>query len=319
MFMYEHFVSSDLLMMENFISRNINIDSGNIAVDVISHLMQSGGKKMRPRLIFIICKMLSYSGENRINIAAAVEFIHNATLLHDDVLDESEARHGVKTTNKIWGNKLSILVGDLLLTVAFRWLIECENLNILSILSKASYSLVDGEIKQMSTEFSPKTMKQNYLYIIEKKTASLFAACCEAASVISGATNSETEKLKNFGFNYGMAFQIIDDVLDYVAGDTSGKQKGKDFFDGKMTLPAIIAYEQGSSEEQEFWQSSFSSSERNFDQALYYIKKHNAVQLSIETARRYADEAKANISTFADSLCKNILIDLLDASIERLV
>lgn len=312
--------SSDLLIMEDFILNNIDISNKQVslATNIISNLIKSGGKKIRPKLIFIICKMLNYSGENKINVAAAVELIHNATLLHDDVLDESDVRHGIETTNKIWGNKLSILVGDLLLTMAFRWLIECGNLNILSILSEASYSLVNGEIKQMGTHFDPKIMRQNYFYIIEKKTASLFSACCEAASVVSGATDNEITKLKDFGFNFGIAFQIIDDVLDYVVNQSiSGKQTGKDFFGGRVTLPVIIAYEQGSPKEQEFWQKCFSSNEHDFDQALHYIEKHNAIRLSIEKAKHYINIAKSNISTFADSVYKSILIDFLNASIER--
>ncbi|AAW71120.1 polyprenyl synthetase family protein [Wolbachia endosymbiont of Brugia malayi] len=311
-------VSSDLSAMKNFIFRDVNNGDVKLAADIISHLVRSGGKKVRPKLVFIICKMLNYSGEDRVKVAASVEFIHNATLLHDDVLDESEARHGVKTANKIWGNKSSILVGDLLLTLAFRWLIECGNLNILSILSGASHSLVNGEIKQMAARFNSHTIRKNYFDIIGKKTASLFSACCEAASVISNATSNETERLKNFGLNFGMAFQIIDDTLDYTADQrTSGKQVGKDFFEGKVTLPAIIAYEKGSPAEQKFWEKCFSLAERNFDQALHYINHHNAIQLSIEKARHYVNMAQNNINTFSDSSYKIALIDFLNASIER--
>ncbi|MDM8334846.1 polyprenyl synthetase family protein [Wolbachia pipientis] len=311
-------VSSDLLAMKDFIFRNIDDEGIRLASDIISHLVRSGGKKIRPKLIFIICKMLNYSREDRIKVAASVEFIHNATLLHDDVLDESEARHGVKTANKVWGNKSSILVGDLLLTLAFRWLIECGNLNILSILSAASHSLVKGEIKQMTTRFNPYMVRRNYFDIIGKKTASLFSACCEAASVMSGATSDEAERLKNFGFNFGMAFQIIDDTLDYTADQgTSGKQVGKDFFEGKITFPAIVAYEKGSSVEQKFWEKCFSSVGSNFDQALHYINRQNAVQLSIEKARYYVNMALDNISDFSDSLYKTALTDFLNASIAR--
>lgn len=314
----DNILSSDLLAMKEFIFRNVDNGNTKLATDVISHLIMSGGKKIRPKLVFIICKMLNYSGENRINVAAAVEFIHNATLLHDDVLDESEVRHGVKTANKIWGNKSSILVGDLLLTLAFQWLIECGNLNILSILSEASHLLVKGEIKQMTTFFDPSTMRENYFDIIGEKTASLFSACCGAAAIVSGSTNDETNRLKNFGFNFGMAFQIIDDVLDYTADQsTSGKQVGKDFFEGKVTLPAIIAYEEGNQEEQKFWIKCFSSADRNFDQAMGYINKHNAIQLSIEKAKHYINTAQNSISTFSDSLCKNALIDFLSLNIER--
>ncbi|WP_255453460.1 polyprenyl synthetase family protein [Wolbachia endosymbiont of Atemnus politus] len=195
--------------MKDFIFSSVNDEDIKLATDIISHLVKSGGKMMRPKLVFIICKMLNCTREGRIKVAASLEFIHNATLLHNDVLDESEILHGVKTANTIWGNKSSILVGDLLLTLAFRWLIECENLSILSILSGPSHSLVKGEIKQMAARFDPHTIRKKYFDIIEKKTASLFYACCEAASVIFGITSDETEKIKNFGFNFGIAFELL--------------------------------------------------------------------------------------------------------------
>lgn len=170
----------------------------------------------------------------------------------------------------------------------------------------------------MTTRFDPHTVRENYFDIIGEKTASLFSACCEAASTVSGATNDETERLKNFGFNFGMAFQIVDDMLDYTANQgTSGKQVGKDFFEGKVTLPAIIAYEKGSPAEQKFWEKCFSSARHNFDQALHYINHHNAIQLSMEKARHYINMAQNDISTFSDSFYKTTLIDFLNASIER--
>ncbi|QKX01539.1 polyprenyl synthetase family protein [Wolbachia endosymbiont of Cruorifilaria tuberocauda] len=311
----DNILSSDLSAMKDFIFSSVDNEDIKLATDIISHLVKSGGKKIRPKLVFVICKMLGYSGKDRIKIAASVEFIHNATLLHDDVLDRSEVRHGVRAANKIWGDKSSILVGDLLLTLAFRWLIECRDLNILSILSKASRLLVSGEIKQMTTCFDPYSIRESYFDIIGKKTASLFSACCEAASVISDATNEETESLKNFGFNFGIAFQIIDDMLDYTANqNTSGKQIGKDFFEGKVTLPVIIAYEKSSLEEQKFWEKCFSSSKRDFDQALYYINQHDAIELSIEEAKHYINIALDNISIFPDSPCKTALINLLNVS-----
>ncbi|WFW29711.1 MAG: polyprenyl synthetase family protein [Wolbachia endosymbiont of Menacanthus eurysternus] len=311
-------ISSDLSIMKDFIFKSINNEGIELITDVVSHLIGSGGKKIRPKFVFILCKMLNYFGEDRIKVAASVEFIHNATLLHDDVLDEGEARHGIKTANKIWGNKSSILVGDLLLTLAFKWLIECKNLNVLSVLSKASHLLVTGEIKQMKTHFNPNTIRKNYFNIIKKKTASLFSACCEAASIISGATNYKTKKLKNFGFNFGMAFQIIDDILDYISNqNTYGKQIGKDFSEGKITLPAIIAYEKGNLTEQKFWEKCFSSTERNFDRALHYIIHHNAIELSIENAKHYINIALDNINIFSDSPYKTALTDFLKKSIKR--
>ncbi len=299
----------DLLAMEQFISNSLNINNQKIQ-GIIFHLIRSGGKKVRPKLVFMVCKMFGYLGADRVKVAAAVELIHNATLLHDDVLDESDSRHGLKTANKIWGNKLSILVGDLLLTIAFRWLIECKNLSILSVLSEASHSLVDGEITQLTMNFYYNSIRRNYFSVIEKKTASLFSACCEAAAIVSGAKNDEIEMLKRFGFNFGIVFQIVDDILDYTADQsTSGKKQGKDFFDGKPTLPAIIAYEKGNKEEQEFWNRSFISNERNLSQALNYIQKYDAISLSVEEAKCYVKMAKTDLTVFPS---KDALIDFLD-------
>lgn len=310
-------IASELFALEDFISKNLHMNNkeAKIAGDIIRHLTKSGGKRMRPKLLFLVCKMLNYSGKDAISIAAAIEFIHNATLLHDDVLDESEIRHGIDTANKIWGNKLSILVGDLLLTIAFRWLIQCGHLNVLSVLSEASYSLVSGEIKQINMHSSFTEIKEEYFDTIEKKTASLFSACCEAASIISGSTTSEVERLRNFGHNFGMAFQIIDDVLDYTTN--AGKVMGKDFSDRKITLPIIIAYEQGTSDEQDFWRECFFAKEHDFHKAIEYIHKHNSIHLSIEEAKRYSNIAKSCIDVFPDSHCKNILINFVNINLER--
>lgn len=310
-------IASELFALESFISKNLYMNNREvkIAVNIIDHLTRSGGKRIRPKLLLLVCKMLNYSGKDAICIAAAIELIHNATLLHDDVLDESEIRHGIDTANKIWGNKLSILVGDLLLTIAFRWLIQCGNLNVLSVLSEASCSLVNGEIKQINTYSSFAEIKKEYFDTIEKKTASLFSACCEAASIISGATTSEVERLRDFGRNFGMAFQIIDDVLDYTAN--AGKVMGKDFSDRKITLPIIIAYEQGTADEQDFWHECFFSKERDFHKAMEYIHKYNTIQLSIEEAKRYSNIAKGCIEVFTDLYYKSTLIDFLNKSLER--
>ncbi|UWI82957.1 polyprenyl synthetase family protein [Wolbachia endosymbiont of Howardula sp.] len=312
-------ISSDISAMHDFLSHNIqDHEVTAYASNLLLRLVRAGGKRIRPKLVFIICKMLQYFETNRIQIAASVECIHYATLLHDDVLDDSEIRHGIQTAHIIWGNKASILAGDLLLTLAFRWLIDCNNINILRILSQASHALVKGEIKQMTECIDLDLMHTNYFAIIGEKTASLFSACCEAISTVSTATQDEIYRLKNFGFNFGMAFQIIDDILDYTAyQDSYGKKVGKDFHDRKVTLPVIIAYEKGNIQQRKFWKEYFYSNERNFDQAWKYIAQHHAIYLSIQKAQYYLNIAQDNLNDFPHSLYKSALITFIKSSINR--
>ncbi|AHC38904.1 polyprenyl synthetase family protein [Ehrlichia muris] len=308
-------VQQDLEEMEFLISHQ-NDKHIALITEIIYHLIKSGGKRIRPIIFFIICKMLNCNNANKILIAAAIEFIHNATLLHDDVIDESDIRRGIKTSNFIWGNKASILVGDFLLAVSFQWLIECKDLNILSILSQTSNTIIVGEVQQMISSHDINLSKEKYIEIISAKTASLFGATCESAATLAQVTNKEKEALKNFGNNFGISFQIMDDILDYTASEEQfGKKLGNDLFTGKTTLPVIIAYQNATSKEKKFWDQISVNS--NLEQAISYIKSHNAIEKSIDIATIYVNQAKSCLNIFAESNYKMHLNKLLDCILHR--
>ncbi|KJV65734.1 MULTISPECIES: polyprenyl synthetase family protein [Ehrlichia] len=308
-------VQQDLEEMEFLISHQ-NDKHIALITEIIHHLIKSGGKRIRPIIFFIICKMLNCNNANKILIAAAIEFIHNATLLHDDVIDESEIRRGTKTSNFIWGNKASILVGDFLLAVSFQWLIECKDLNILSTLSQTSNTIIVGEVQQMISSHNINLSKEKYIEIISAKTASLFGATCESAANLAQVTNKEKEALKNFGNNFGISFQIMDDILDYTASEEQfGKKLGNDLFTGKTTLPVIIAYQNATSKEKKFWDQISVNS--NLEQAISYIKSHNAIEKSIDIATIYVNQAKSCLNIFAESNYKMHLNKLLDCILHR--
>ncbi|QXK92278.1 polyprenyl synthetase family protein [Neoehrlichia mikurensis] len=310
-------VIDDLNNMENLMT-NQSHNKISLITDIMCHLIQSGGKRIRPIILFTICKMLNYHEQTKIYVAAAIEFIHNATLLHDDVIDSSELRRGVRTSNFIWGNKASILVGDFLLASAFQWITLCNSFPLLSILSQASNTIITGEIKQMFAQDNINITQEEYIEIISAKTASLFSATCESAALISNATIKEQNSLKDFGYNLGISFQIIDDILDYTAQNAKfGKSKGNDFYEGKVTLPIIIAYKNATKEEKEFWDQLINSKNKNFEQALAYIKAHNVIHQSIKFAQTYINKAKHNLETFSESKYKLQLYKLLDSIVHR--
>ncbi|ABD44545.1 polyprenyl synthetase family protein [Ehrlichia chaffeensis str. Heartland] len=308
-------VQQDLDSMESLILHQNNKHI-TLITEIVQHLIKSGGKRIRPIIFFIICKMLNCNNENKVPIAAAIELIHNATLLHDDVIDESELRRGEKTSNVIWGNKASILVGDFLLAISFQWLIKCKNLNILSILSQASKDVIVGEVQQMISSHNINISKEKYIEIISAKTAALFSATCESAANLAQTSNEEKEALKNFGNNFGISFQIMDDILDYTAsGEQFGKKLGNDLLTGKTTLPVIIAYQNATSKEKKFWDQI--SVNPNLEQAISYIKVHNAIEKSISIATTYINQAKSCLNIFAESNYKTHLNKLLDCILYR--
>ncbi|QGR02147.1 polyprenyl synthetase family protein [Ehrlichia ruminantium] len=308
-------IQQDLDDMEHLI---LYQDNKNIVLitEIIQHLIKSGGKRIRPIIFFIICKMLNYKKHDKVYIAAAIEFIHNATLLHDDVIDESELRRGEKTSNFIWGNKASILVGDFLLAISFQWLIQCQNLTILSILSKTSNTIIIGEVQQMVSSYNINISQEKYIEIISAKTASLFEATCESAANLAEVNNEQINALKRFGYNLGIAFQMLDDILDYTASETQfGKKLGNDLLTGKITLPIIIAYQNADQQEKKFWNQL--SVNPDINKAMFYIKSHTAIEQALKVASIYIDKAKSSLNIFTDSDYKQILDKLLNSMLHR--
>ena len=225
--------------------------------ELAGHLIAGGGKRMRPMLTLACANLLGYSGTRHHKLAAAVEFIHTATLLHDDVVDGSGTRRGKRTANLIWGNPASVLVGDFLFSRAFELMVEDGSLKVLKILSHASAVIAEGEVEQLTAQRRIETGEEQYLQIIGAKTAALFAAACRIAPVVAEASEEAETALESYGRNLGIAFQLIDDVIDYASDATTmGKGVGDDFRDGKMTLPLILAYARGSATERAFWEAA---------------------------------------------------------------
>lgn len=285
------------------------------------HLIASGGKRLRPMLTLASARMLGYEGKRHINLAACVEFIHTATLLHDDVVDESKLRRGQETANEIWGNQPSVLVGDFLFSRSFELMVEDGSLKVLKILSRASSIIAEGEVLQLTTANDTSTTEDVYLDVIAAKTAALFAAACEIAGVVAEQGEKVETALSTYGKYLGIAFQIVDDVLDYSAKQaTLGKTVGDDFREGKITLPIILAFHRGSDEERGFWNRTMADLEQtdgDLNQAMDLLHKHNALNDTIERARHYGAMAKDALGIFPNNPSKQILCDIVDFCISR--
>lgn len=289
--------------------------------ELAHHLIDSGGKRLRPMLTIASAKLAGYSGEGHVKLAAAVEFMHTATLLHDDVVDESDIRRGKKSARILWGNQASVLVGDFLLGQAFRMMVDVGSLPALKILSNAAAVIAEGEVMQLAAAKNMATTEDEYLAIINAKTAALFSAAAEVGPAVAGRPIEEQTALRSYGRNLGIAFQLVDDALDY-AGDSErlGKSVGDDFREGKITLPVILAFRRGSDEERAFWQRALvdgDSSQSNLVHAIGLIKRHKAIEATLERARTYGAMARDALAIFRDGVPKQALADVVDFCISR--
>lgn len=289
--------------------------------DLSNHTIASGGKRLRPMLTLASAMLCGYEGEEHIALATSVEFMHTATLLHDDVVDGSELRRNRETANHIWGNKSSILVGDYLLGKAFNLMVRPQSVRVLEVLSHAAMVISEGEILQLAAEGTLPEDDANYRKIINAKTAALFSAACEVGAIIAGVEQHKIEALRHYGLYLGNAFQIADDALDYTAmQEKIGKHIGDDFRDRKATLPLILAYMQATDEEKAFWQRTIvenQQTEQDCQQAIAYMNKYDAVGKSFEAATVEAKKAAACLDVFEDSLLKRILVDVAFFSANR--
>jgi octaprenyl-diphosphate synthase len=288
---------------------------------VAGHLVEAGGKRLRPLLTLAAARLSGYRGRDHVLLAACVEFIHTATLLHDDVVDGSDLRRGKPSANALWGNKSSVLVGDFMFTRAFELMVEVGSLDVLRILSEASSVIAEGEVLQMQTANNTAASEQAYLDVIKAKTAKRFAAACQIGGVIAKRPAAECEALESYGTNIGIAFQLVDDVLDYSAKQaTLGKALGDDFREGKITLPVILAFRRGDDKEREFWRRVMERLEQNdsdLEHAVALMTKHNALSDTLDRARHYGRVARDAMGLFPDSAEKRAFIDVVDFSIER--
>jgi octaprenyl-diphosphate synthase len=289
------------------------------------HIVAAGGKRLRPMLTLAAARLCGYRGgpgkARHVALAAAVEFIHTATLLHDDVVDASDMRRGLATANAVWGNKPSVLVGDFLFSRAFQLMVEDGSLEVLRILSNASAIIAEGEVLQLVTSNDTATDEAAYLAVIDAKTAALFAAACRIGAVVAGLPDAVAEALDAYGRNLGIAFQLIDDSLDYAARQSElGKTVGDDFRDGKITLPVLLAFRRGDEGERDFWRRTLETQEQlpgDLDRAINLLGKHGALLETVERARHYGALARAALTPFADSTEKRALEDVIDFCIER--
>ena len=289
--------------------------------ELAGHLIAGGGKRMRPMLTLACANLLGYPGTRHHKLAAAVEFIHTATLLHDDVVDGSGMRRGKRTANLIWGNPASVLVGDFLFSRAFELMVEDGSLKVLKILSHASAVIAEGEVEQLTTQRHIDTDEDQYLTIIGAKTAALFAAACRIAPVIAEADEDAELALECFGRNLGIAFQLADDVIDYASDlSTMGKGVGDDFRDGKMTLPVILAYARGEEADRSFWRAAMSGervSGEDLAHAVTLLQSTQALSDTIERARYYGRRAIDALAMFPASKTKAALTEAVEFAIAR--
>ena len=289
--------------------------------EVANHLISSGGKRLRPMLTLAMAKLSGYSGDGHIKLAAAVEFMHTATLLHDDVVDESDMRRGKLAARMLWGNEASVLVGDFLLGQAFKMMVEVGNLHALDILSSAAAVIAEGEVMQLGAAKNTATNEDEYLAVIRAKTAELFAAACEVGPALAAREKAEQAACRSFGMNLGIAFQLIDDALDYGGKSAKlGKNVGDDFREGKITLPVVLSFRRGSAAEREFWNRTLGQGEvrdGDLDTAIALMAKHHAIEDTVGRARHYGAIANDALALVPPSDIKTALEEAVAFCIGR--
>ncbi|MGX7953057.1 polyprenyl synthetase family protein [Tsuneonella sp. HG249] len=285
------------------------------------HLISGGGKRLRPMLTLAGAELVGYNGTRHFKLAAAVEFIHTATLLHDDVVDGSDLRRGKAAANIVFGNPATVLVGDFLFSRAFELMVEDGSLKVLKILSHASAVIAEGEVDQLTAQRQIETSEERYLAIIGAKTAALFAAASRIAAVVAEADERREQALDDYGRNLGIAFQLVDDAIDYDSdASTMGKARGDDFREGKMTLPVILAYARGSDTERKFWQAAIAGHREGDDalaEATRLIAKHGALAATRERARHFADRAIDALSIFPDGAARRAMSEAAEFAVAR--
>jgi octaprenyl-diphosphate synthase len=290
-----------------------------------AHLVAAGGKRLRPLLTLAAARLCGYPAgpghQRHVSLAACVEFIHTATLLHDDVVDESQLRRGLASANAVFGNKASVLVGDFLFARSFQLMTDDGSLKVMAILSSASATIAEGEVLQMSTQNDLSTSVEQYLAVIHGKTAALFAAACRVGAIVADRPQSEELALESFGTNLGMAFQLVDDALDYAADQAVlGKTVGDDFREGKITLPVLAAYAAAGEEERIFWRRVIEESEQtpeDLDRALALIAQTDGIEVTLDRAARYAQAARDALEIFPDSPLRRLLQDTAAYTVSR--
>ncbi|WP_439577065.1 polyprenyl synthetase family protein [Elioraea sp.] len=286
-----------------------------------AHIVAAGGKRLRPMLTLAAARLCGYRGDRHVKLAACVEFIHTATLLHDDVVDESALRRGLASANAVFGNKASVLVGDFLFSRSFELMVEDGSLPVLAILSRASATIAEGEVLQLVTQNDTATTESRYLDVIRGKTAALFAAATRIGAVVAGRDTEDEAALDAFGLNLGLAFQLVDDVLDYDADQaTLGKTVGDDFREGKVTLPVLLAFAAGDESERAFWRRTIEDQEQgpnDLSTAQGLMRRHGTLAETLHRAEAFGAAAKASLARLPDGAERRALMDVVDFAVAR--
>jgi octaprenyl-diphosphate synthase len=315
-------LSDDLRLVNDMIRERMASEHAPRIPEVTAHLVEAGGKRLRPMLTLAAAKMCGYGGPYHVHLAATVEFIHTATLLHDDVVDESDKRRGRPTANLLWDNQSSVLVGDYLFARSFQLMTETGNLQVLRILSNAAATIAEGEVLQLTAAADLATTEEIYLKVVRGKTAALFSAAMEVGGVIADMPDAQVQALFDYGDALGISFQIVDDLLDYGGTAATGKNIGDDFRERKLTLPVIRAVAAADAEERAFWERTIAKGRQDagdLDTALGLISKHGTLEATRQDALDWADKAKASLEVLPEHEIKEMLIDLADYVVARVV
>ncbi|MDA0361562.1 MAG: polyprenyl synthetase family protein [Proteobacteria bacterium] len=317
----KNILRDDLEEVSNLIKLRMKSEHAPLIEEIADHLLKAGGKRLRPLLTLASAKICGYQGYSHIQLAAAVEFIHTATLLHDDVVDESDRRRGKSSVNILWDNASSVLVGDYLFARSFQLMTNAGRLDILEILSAASAKIAEGEVLQLSSTGDLKTKEETYYKIIRGKTAALFSASMEVGALIADADKEVVESLYRYGDALGVSFQITDDLLDFDGGSSSlGKNTGDDFKEQKLTLPIIHALSNATEAEFQFWQRTIERGEQidgDFKKAVNILERHSSIEFTKMKAIEWCTIAKKSLADLPDQALKTILLDLADYVVSR--
>ncbi len=289
--------------------------------EVANHLISSGGKRLRPMITLAAARMFGYQGDGHVKLATSVEFMHTATLLHDDVVDESDLRRGKSTARMIWGNQASVLVGDFLLGQAFKMMVDVGSLEALDVLATSASVIAEGEVMQLAAAKNLETTEDEYLAVIKAKTAALFSAAAEVGPIIASASRTDRQALRSYGLNLGLAFQLVDDALDYGGNAKDlGKNTGDDFREGKITLPVVLTYRRGTSEERLFWKDALengANDDKGLEKAKGLMTRYGALGDTIQRARHFGGIARDALAPLDRSPEKDALLEVIDFCISR--
>ena len=314
-------LADDMAAVNDMIRARMASEHAPRIPEVTAHLVEAGGKRLRPMLTLAAARLCGYDGPYHVHLAATVEFIHTATLLHDDVVDESDQRRGRPTANLLWDNQSSVLVGDYLFSRSFQLMVETGSLRVLDILANASATIAEGEVLQLTAAADLATTEKIYFKVVRGKTAALFSAAMQVGGVIADAGEDKVKALFAYGDALGISFQIVDDLLDYGGKDAIGKNVGDDFRERKLTLPVIRAIAAGDADERTFWKRTIGKGQQgdgDLDRAMSILARHGAMRSTRDTALEWAEKAKAALVPIPDHDLKSMLIDLADYVVERI-